>query len=154
MRSSRSVLDDLLAVQNTYISTFQSLGLLGLLLGTFGLATVQMRNVVERRGELALMRAIGFRRARLATLVLLENLVLLLGGIGAGAAAALLAVTPYWLVRQAGLPGGYLLLTLVAVTVIGMLTGLASVAAVLRTPFRSPCAVNRRGPGGIAYEQS
>ena len=42
-----------LAVQNTYLSTFQSLGALGLLLGTVGLAVVQLRNVLERRGELA-----------------------------------------------------------------------------------------------------
>ena len=45
-----------MAVQNTYLSTFQSLGGLGLLLGTLGLAAVQLRNVVERRGELALLR--------------------------------------------------------------------------------------------------
>lgn len=42
------VLEQLFAVQNTYLSTFQSLGALGLLLGTFGLAAVQMRNVLER----------------------------------------------------------------------------------------------------------
>ena len=47
-------LADLLAVQNTYLSTFQSLGGLGLLLGTLGLAAVQLRSVFERRGELAL----------------------------------------------------------------------------------------------------
>ncbi|MET0167365.1 MAG: FtsX-like permease family protein, partial [Vicinamibacterales bacterium] len=35
-------------VENTYLSTFQTLGGLGLLLGTFGLATVLLRNVLER----------------------------------------------------------------------------------------------------------
>ncbi|NIP84224.1 MAG: ABC transporter permease, partial [Planctomycetales bacterium] len=49
-------LAELFAVQNTYLSTFQSLGGLGLLLGTFGLGTVQLRNVMARRGELAVMR--------------------------------------------------------------------------------------------------
>ena len=34
--SAHERLEDLLAVQNTYLSTFQSLGALGLLLGTFG----------------------------------------------------------------------------------------------------------------------
>ena len=48
-----------LAVQNTYLSTFQSLGALGLLLGTVGLAVVQLRSVLERREELALMRRRG-----------------------------------------------------------------------------------------------
>ena len=41
------------AVENTYISTFQSLGGLGVLLGTLGLALVLFRNIIERRGELA-----------------------------------------------------------------------------------------------------
>ena len=40
------------AVQNTYLSTFQVLGGLGLLLGTLGLGIVLVRNVLERRGEL------------------------------------------------------------------------------------------------------
>ncbi len=52
-------------VENTYLLTFQSLGALGLLLGTFGLAAVQMRSVLERRRELALMRATGFGRRKL-----------------------------------------------------------------------------------------
>ena len=73
------------AVQNTYLSTFQSLGGLGLLLGTFGLATVQLRSVLERRGELALMRAAGFRRSLLARLVMIENSLLLVGRTGASA---------------------------------------------------------------------
>ena len=64
------------AVQNTYLSTFQSLGRLGLLLGTVGLAAVQLRSVLERRGEFALMRAGGFPRARLMRMVILENAVL------------------------------------------------------------------------------
>ena len=34
--SAAERLQDLLAVQNTYLSTFQSLGVLGLLLGTLG----------------------------------------------------------------------------------------------------------------------
>ena len=41
----------MLAVQNTYLRTFQSLGALGLLLGTIGLAVAQMRSVLERRQE-------------------------------------------------------------------------------------------------------
>ncbi len=75
---------DFLAVQNTYLSTFQALGGLGLLLGTFGLGTVMLRNVLERRSELALLRAVGFKNAKLAALVLIENALLLLWGLTAG----------------------------------------------------------------------
>ena len=46
-QSTYGVLDQLLAVQNTYLKAFQALGALGLLLGTLGLAVVQVRSVLE-----------------------------------------------------------------------------------------------------------
>src|SRR5205823_3691252 len=113
----------LLAVQNTYISTFQSLGALGLVLGTFGLAAVQLRSVLERRKELALMRAAGFRRSRLGEMVLLENLLLLFGGLLLGTVAALVAVLPQMLLGTASVPFVDLAATLGAVLVVGVATG-------------------------------
>lgn len=132
---SAGVLAGLLAVQNTYLSTFQSLGALGLLLGTFGLATVQLRNVLERRGELALMRAEGFRRGRLAEMVLLENVALLLGGLGTGVFCAALAVFPHFLSGGATPPWFDLSWMLGVVLVVGLLTGLLAVRATLRAPL-------------------
>ena len=70
-------LTQLLAVQNNYLSTFQSLGGLGLILGMFGVAAAQLRGIWERRGELALLQAAGFRRRTLLTLVLEETSLLL-----------------------------------------------------------------------------
>lgn len=137
-KSSYQILEGLLAVQNTYLSTFQSLGALGLLLGTFGLATVQLRSVLERRGELALLRTTGFRRRRLAMLVLLENTLLLLAGLATGVIAALVAVLPHMLLGAASIPWslvGELALTLVVVLVVGILSGLAAVRATLRAPL-------------------
>src|SRR5213078_773531 len=64
------------AVQNTYLSTFQVLGGLGLLLGSVGLAVVVLRNVLERRGELALLRAVGFRSGALQWLLFSEAALL------------------------------------------------------------------------------
>jgi len=122
-------------VQNTYLSTFQSLGGLGLLLGTLGLAAVQLRSVFERRGELALLRAAGFRRRRLAGLVLLEHAMLLMAGLGIGVLAALLAVLPQLLVRTTSLPWASLAGTLLAVLVLGLATGGLAVRAVLRAPL-------------------
>ena len=82
------------AVQNTYLGTFEVLGGLGLVLGSFGLGVVVLRNLLERRGELALMLALGFRRGALNRLVTAEHLLLLLAGLGLGVVAALLAVLP------------------------------------------------------------
>jgi ABC-type lipoprotein release transport system permease subunit len=124
-----------MAVQNTYLTTFQSLGGLGLLLGTFGLATVQLRNVLERRGELALLRAAGFRRARLALLVMLENAALLVGGLGVGILAALVAILPHLLAGGAAIPWGTLAATLSLVLLVGLAAGTSAVRATLRAPL-------------------
>jgi len=125
-------LANFLAVQNTYLSTFQSLGGLGLLLGTFGLATVQLRSVLERRGELALMRAAGFRKSLLARLVMFENTLLLVGGLGVGVLAALIAVLPHLFGGGASVPWESLTVTLAIVIVVGLLAGLLAVRATLR----------------------
>jgi ABC-type antimicrobial peptide transport system permease subunit len=128
-------LAEFLAVQNTYLSTFQSLGGLGLLLGTFGLAAVQLRNVFERRGELALLRATGFRRATLGWLVLLEHAVLLATGLAVGTLTAVLAVLPHLLHRGAAAPWASLAATLLAVFVVGLAAGALAVRAVVRAPL-------------------
>lgn len=128
-------LEELMAVQNTYLSTFQSLGGLGLLLGTFGLAVVQLRNVLERRGELALLRAAGFRRSMLAEIVMLENAWLLAGGLTIGVLAALVAVAPHLAGGAASIPWRSLAATLGVVLVVGLLAGLLAVRSALRTPL-------------------
>jgi len=128
-------LASLLAVQNTYLSTFQSLGTLGLLLGTVGLAIAQLRSVLERRSELALLRSTGFRRSRLAQMVLQENAILLLGGLGIGAFAALVAVLPHWWLQSAATPWKTLLSLLGTVIVSGLLAGWLAVRAAVRAPL-------------------
>jgi len=81
-------------VANTYLSTFQTLGSLGLLLGTIGLAVVLLRGLVERKAELAMLAALGFRRLDRLRMVLVENVFLLLVGLGAGVICAGVAVLP------------------------------------------------------------
>ena len=127
-----SRLADFLAVQNTYLSTFQTLGGLGLLLGTIGLATVMLRNVLERRGEFALLRAIGFQQASVARLVIWENAVLLACGLLTGTVAALLAMSPHLLSVGSDLSWSNLLLMLGGVFLVGMLAAIVAVRAAMR----------------------
>ena len=75
-------------VENTYLSTFQALGGLGLLLGTIGLAAVMFRNVLERRRELALLRAVGYDRTRVSQMIVAEAMLLLGAGLCAGTLSA------------------------------------------------------------------
>jgi hypothetical protein len=109
-------------VENTYIATFQALGALGLLLGVAGLATVLARNALEQRGELALLRAVGYRARHLTRMVLAENAALVGLGFLAGAVPALVAIAPVLLDRRGAVP-----LLLVA----GLLAALAATFALV-----------------------
>jgi ABC-type antimicrobial peptide transport system permease subunit len=120
------------AVQNTYLSTFQILGGLGLLLGSVGLGVVVMRNVLERRGELALLLAVGFRRRALKWLVVSEHGVLLVIGLAVGIVAAGVAVLPALLSPGAGVPYVSLALTLAAVLISGAVWTWLATALALR----------------------
>ena len=103
-------------VENTYISTFQTLGGLGLLLGTVGLAAVLLRNALERRRELALLAAVGYSRNRLVLIVIAESALLLACGLATGVICALVAIAPATAERGGNLPtgaGAWLLLFLV-----------------------------------------
>ena len=122
-------------VENTYLSTFQTLGGLGLLVGTIGLATVVLRNVLERRRELALLGAVGYDRAHIFTIVIAENLLLLAWGLAIGTACALVAIAPTVFERGGRLPltsSGWLL---VAVFAAGLLSSIVATRAALRTPL-------------------
>ena len=125
--SATQRLGELNAVQNTYLNTFQVLGGLGLLLGSLGLGVVVMRNVQERKSELALLRAIGFEKKTIRRLVLAEYLGLLIGGLLIGAVSAGLAVLPTVLSPTADVPYALLGATLGGVLLLaGMWTWLAT----------------------------
>ncbi len=127
-------LTSFLAVQNTYLSTFQTLGGLGLLLGTLGLGTVMLRNVIERRAELALLRAVGFRPSSIRWLVLFENAFLLMCGLVTGTVAALVAMLPHLLSTGADVPWGSGAGLLLGIFALGLLAATAATAEAVRMP--------------------
>ena len=82
------------AVESTYLSIYQSLGALGLLIGSVGLGVIVLRNVLERRSEMAVLRAVGFRMRSIHWLVLSEHWLLLILGLGSGTFSGIVAVLP------------------------------------------------------------
>jgi ABC-type antimicrobial peptide transport system permease subunit len=133
--SARDQLEEFHRVENTYLSTFQALGALGLLLGTVGLAVVMLRNVLERRRELALLRAVGYRSGHLARIVLAENVLVLVLGLGCGTVAALVAILPAFTERGGHLSAASLAWLLVPVFAAGLLSSLLATVAVVRLPL-------------------
>jgi hypothetical protein len=99
-----SRLASLQAVQNIFLAGFQALGTLGLLLGTAGVAAVQLQGLCERLGTFSALRAIGFTLGRVRLVLVLETLLMVLLGLAAGVAAALLAIAPALASGQARLP--------------------------------------------------
>jgi putative ABC transport system permease protein len=97
-----------------------------------------MRNVLERRRELALLGAVGYRKRHFVVMILTENLMLLAGGLVVGAACAGLAVAPAAAERGSRIPltGGGILL-LVAVFAAGLLSSVIAVRAATRAPLLS-----------------
>ena len=112
-----------------------------MLLGSAGLGVVVLRNVLERRGELALLQAVGFRKGSLHWLVLAEHGGLLALGLVGGVVSALLAVAPSLTGPGQGLPMDLLKWIIGGILVSGLFwTWLASVVALrgrLLTALRS-----------------
>jgi len=82
------------SVENTYLTVFMVLGGLGVIIGTFGLGVVLLRNTLERRSEIALMMAIGYRRSQIFRLIFIENLFLLIAGLICGITSAFIGILP------------------------------------------------------------
>ena len=135
VESSRDRLAAYHKVENTYLSTFQSLGTLGLVLGTIGLLAVLLRNVLERRAELALLRAIGYRQGTLAAMVVAEHVLLMVCGLACGTVSALVAIAPALAARGGVVPVTMVGLLLAGVTAAGLISSLLGGLAVLRSPL-------------------
>jgi ABC-type antimicrobial peptide transport system permease subunit len=102
-----------------------------LLLGTIGLATVMFRNVLERRRELALLRAVGYDRRRLVAMIVSEAVFLLGAGLTTGAGCAAIAIAPAWLGRGGARPGAGLAALLAGVALAGLVSSIVATRAAL-----------------------
>jgi ABC-type lipoprotein release transport system permease subunit len=121
-------------VENTYLSTFQTLGGLGLLLGTVGMAAVLLRNVLERRRELALLGAVGYGQRHVFRIVVAETILILVSGLAAGIVCALVAIVPAALERGGRLPtSAAAWILLFAVFATGVVASMAAARAAIQT---------------------
>jgi len=97
------------SVENTYLSVFMMLGGLGIIIGSIGLGIVLLRNLEERKSEIALYQGIGFNRNFIRKLVFTENLFILLSGIGIGVLSALTGIMPSFFSPAFQLPATFIL---------------------------------------------
>jgi ABC-type antimicrobial peptide transport system permease subunit len=91
--------------------------------------------VLERRGELALLRAAGFRPRRLVEMVVFENGLLLVGGLVVGLTAATVALLPQWAPEGTSVPWGALAALLGTIAIVGLAAGWLATRSALRAPI-------------------
>lgn len=132
VRGTRELLNAYAGVQNTYLSTFLTLGGLGLMLGTLGLVIVLLRNALERRKEFALLLAQGFTERELAAMLVIENAGLLAAGLLCGTVTALVAVAPHLASVSARVNWGALSGVLLGILAVGLASCLVAARAATR----------------------
>jgi putative ABC transport system permease protein len=82
------------SIENTYLSIFLVLGAFGLLIGTVGLGVILVRSILERRNEIALMKAVGYSKRLIFKLFINEYTSLLFGSILIGVITSCIAILP------------------------------------------------------------
>jgi hypothetical protein len=122
-------------VESSYLRLFMVLGGLGLLLGSAGMGILVLRHVIERRGELALLRAVGYTKDDAARVVMAEQRFLLLAGLALGTLASALAVAPTALLSRTSIPFGLLAAFLIGTAVLSLGWIRLAAGAALRAPL-------------------
>jgi hypothetical protein len=116
------------AVEATYLAMFLLLGGLALILGAGGAGIVVLRSVFERRAEVALLHAVGYRTATVFRIFFLEHGLLVLAGMAMGTLAAAASILPLVLFSQTSTVSATLQAALLAFIA---MANLLSVAVVL-----------------------
>ena len=130
------------SVESAYLDMFLVLGGLGVVLGVLGIALVILRGVTERRGELALLSAVGVSRKQVMLLLSAEYGTLVLIGLAVGTVSALVAIQPAARSLGTQLPWG---------AMAGIIAGLCVSAAL--SVFCAAFAASRRyGPEVLKEE--
>jgi ABC-type antimicrobial peptide transport system permease subunit len=93
--SVESQVVELIETENTYISVFQVILVFGLVIGTLGFGIVASRNALERRREIGILRAMGFKQNTVLKALLYENSYVVISGIVIGFASGILASSIY-----------------------------------------------------------
>jgi len=76
-----AIISTFIQIGNSFLGIFEAFLALGLVVGIAGLGIISIRSVVERRKEIGVLRAIGYRKNMILSAFLLENSYVALLGI-------------------------------------------------------------------------
>ncbi len=121
MERSIDKLMEFKTVENTYLTIFLVMGALGLLLGTIGAAIILARNIQDRKQEIALLLATGYKRTHIVRMLFRENSILLFAGLAGGLVTAIIAAFPSVMANFHALPLTFLIVSLVVIVLNGLI---------------------------------
>lgn len=125
------------SVENTYLTVFMALSGLGFIIGTIGLGIVLLRNVYERKQELALLVSLGFTDRKVFNVVFTENFYLLVTGFFTGLLAAFIGILPSLFSPSFNLQGGYLTVFTACIFMSGLIWIYFPLKSALNKPLTS-----------------
>lgn len=125
-------LKEFYTVESTYLAMFLVLGGMGVTLGGVGMGMVMLRNVLERRGELAMLGVLGYRREIILKILFVEHTALLAAGTCIGAAAAAVSMIPGVIASETRTPLALQMVVLLLIVLSGAVS--MSVALLLGRP--------------------
>jgi ABC-type lipoprotein release transport system permease subunit len=120
------------AVESTYLAMFLVLGALGLAVGSIGMGVVVLRNVQDRRTEIALLRAVGYRNCMLKKMLFIEHGLLLAAGLAVGVTASTVAMAPALIISKSQSSALFLPGVLIAIGLCGAGCMILAIRAALR----------------------
>jgi len=112
MQGTRQKLAEFNSIENTYLRIFFLMGAFGMLLGIIGLSIFIVRNMLERKNELALFKSLGFKNKTILQILLSEYITLFLAGTLSGTLSACFAALPTLLKGGQTVPTAFLLTVL------------------------------------------
>jgi putative ABC transport system permease protein len=94
MNRTTDRLAEFYSIENTYLSIFLMLGVLSLIIGTVGLGILIARSIMERKSEIGLLLALGYKHSAIYQIIFTEYLILLMTGIIIGFFPAIISTLP------------------------------------------------------------
>lgn len=105
------------SVTNTYLTIFLFLGGLGILIGTIGFGIMIIRNLLDRKSEIATYSAIGYNSSTITKLLFTENIIIFISGLIIGLSGSLIGILPSLLSESYSLPGNFVLILMGAIII-------------------------------------
>jgi ABC-type antimicrobial peptide transport system permease subunit len=109
------------------------LGGLGVVIGSLGLGFLIIRNLQERRHEMATYFVLGFRKRYILSIVIAEHVLILVSGTVLGILTGLAAILPSLYSPAADIPFGFLSITIAVIFLNGFLWVIIPVWSVFRS---------------------